>query len=107
MRSRCPALLLLFGLVFSSTFSLPQVLSCVTVQGDWTWAYTGDQYLLSQDNSGNISGSLLSPFCPGNLFPLTGTINSSGEFTYTVTGLDGVCGSFVTWLTFTGNVGQL
>jgi hypothetical protein len=79
--------LLLFGLALSPTPVFSQLLSCATIQGDWTWYYSRDQYILSQDGKGNITGYSVSNFCPGLKFPITGTINS-GSFTFTATGFN-------------------
>jgi len=97
--------LLLFGLALSSTLTFCQALSCATLQGNWDWYYDGSEYDLSQDGSGNITGELSTPFCPGQQFPITGTI-TSGSFTFTATNLNSCPGTTNAWTTFTGYVGQ-
>ncbi len=90
--NRTQVFLLLFGLAVSPTLAFSQVLSCATMQGDWTYYYDDSQYVLSQDASGNVTGNMSTNTCPGVQFPITGTV-SPGTFTFTVTGMYGVCGS--------------
>jgi hypothetical protein len=75
------------------------------MQGDWTYYYDNSQYILTQSASGSLSGYMTDNLCPGAEFPITGTV-TPGQFTFTVTGMYGVCGSAVTWLTFQGWIGQ-
>ena len=93
--------LLLLGLGVTSTPSYSQ-LACGTVQGNWGWEYDYSKWDLSQDGSGNVSGTVLDMGCQ---VPVTGTI-SSGAFTITATGFNKCPGGGVTWLTFQGWVGQ-
>jgi hypothetical protein len=102
--NRTRVFLLLFGLAIP-TQAFSQLLSCATVQGNWTWPAEDSSFVLNQGASGTVTGYMLTSTCAGVQFPITGT-NSSGSFTFTVTGLYGVCGSFVNWLTFTGYLGQ-
>lgn len=54
------------------------------MQGDWAWQYDYSQWKLTQDNKGNITGTVTSMGCQ---VPLTGTISSSA-FTITATGFN-------------------
>jgi hypothetical protein len=92
-------------LTVSAPSAFSQLLSCVTMQGTWTWEYDNSQYVLTQDGSGNLTGYMANNICPGAEFPITGTV-TPGQFTFTATGMYGVCGSSVHWLTFQGWLGQ-
>lgn len=98
-------LLLLFVLALGPAPSFSQMYSCLTMQGTWKWTYDGSQFNLSQDASGNITGNYVTPFCPGQQFPINGTINS-GSFTFTVSNLTACPGGMNPWETFTGYLGQ-
>ncbi|MGA9391030.1 MAG: hypothetical protein WBV69_11345 [Candidatus Sulfotelmatobacter sp.] len=74
------------------------------MQGDWTYYYDDSQYILTQDASGNLTGTMKANLCSGTSFPITGTTSSGGEFTFTVTGFAACSGR--TFLTFTGYLGQ-
>ena len=96
-----PVLLLLS---IGSTLSA-QVYFCGPMEGDWKWSYDNSEYSLVQDNSGKVSGFYTTPFCPGQSFPISGTI-SNGSFNITVTGINSCPGGGVAWLTYTGYLGQ-
>jgi hypothetical protein len=72
------------------------------MQGNWTFQYDYSKWDLSQDNKGNVSGTVTEMGCQ---VPLTGTI-SGNAFTITATGFNSCPGGGVTWLTFAGWVGQ-
>src|ERR1700680_4706656 len=103
MRSR--VLLLCLGLLLNAVPMFSQLYFCGPIQGTWKWYYDGSEYDLSQDSSGNITGLLLTPFCPGQTFPITGTI-SNGSFTFTIKNLSSCPGDTNSWTTFTGYLGQ-
>jgi hypothetical protein len=73
-------LMLCLGLLLNAAPMFSQLYYCGPIKGNWKWGYDNSEYDLSQDNSGNITGLYLTPFCPGYTFPITGTI-TSGSFT--------------------------
>jgi hypothetical protein len=83
--------------------AFPQVIACSNLVGDWEDYFSLDQYYLSQDAKGNLSGWMTTGPC--NLptdWPITGTI-SSGQFTFTATN-KGCSLSSASWVTFAGTV---
>jgi hypothetical protein len=103
---RAQVLVLCLGLSSWAPRAFPQVLSCQTLQGQWTENTGGQQYNLSQDNAGNLTGSMTWPSCTGNqVWPLTG-IASAGTFSFIATNPG--CTNFYggATITFSGDIGQ-
>lgn len=98
-------LTLFLGIFLFSAQSFPQVISCATVNGNWTWKFTNAQYDLSQDGSGNITGYAIEPGCQGNnQWPITGTI--AGGYVTLKESNNGCTNSTVTYINYTATVSQ-
>jgi hypothetical protein len=92
------------GVILTSTQAICQVISCAVVNGTWAWKFTNAQYLLSQDNMGNISGYAIEPGCQGNnQWPITGTI--AGAFVTFTESNNGCTNGNVTHINYSATVG--
>jgi hypothetical protein len=99
------ALRLCVFFAISSAIAFSQVIACSNMVGDWVNSFTWDEYYLSQDAKGNLSGWMASGPCSAPTdWPITGTI-SGGVATFTAT--NNACSlSTAAWVKFTGTVGE-
>lgn len=102
---RCCTLILWTGLLLSPLSTKGQVIACSSMQGHWKYTYDNTEYDLSQDGSGNITGTYIDPLCIGHTPPIAGT-TSGGQFTFTISDLTQCPGDYNSWTTFTGYIGE-
>jgi len=82
------------------------MIACQVIQGSWTQNDGGQEYTLSQDSKGNVTGTMTWPSCNGNqIWPITGSA-AGGTFNFVATNQG--CTNFFggATITFSGNIGQ-